>query len=75
MEVAELERGHQILDTALRTRANVAVADIDLQGLDGLTAAEQLGADSAQQLWIPISAATFGPDTRLSVHEEPLMEL
>jgi two-component system, NarL family, response regulator DesR len=42
MEVAELERGHQILDTALRTRANVAVADIDMQALDGLTAAEQL---------------------------------
>jgi CheY-like chemotaxis protein len=49
--------------------------DIDLPGLDGLTAAEQLGSDSTQQLWIPISAATFGPDTRSTVHEEPLVEL
>ena len=40
--VAELDRGDQILDTALRTRPDVAVLDIDLPGLDGLTAAEQL---------------------------------
>lgn len=35
--VAELERGDQIVETALRTQP-----DIDLPGLDGLTAAEQL---------------------------------
>jgi two-component system, NarL family, response regulator DesR len=40
--VAELERGDQIVQTALRTRPDVAVVDIDLPGLDGLTAAEQL---------------------------------
>jgi two-component system, NarL family, response regulator DesR len=40
--VAELDRGDQIVQTALRTRPNVAVVDIDLPGLDGLTAAEQL---------------------------------
>ena len=40
--VAELDRGDQILDTALRTRPDVAVVDIDLPGLDGLTAAAQL---------------------------------
>jgi two-component system response regulator DesR len=40
--VAELDRGDQILDTALATRPDVAVLDIDLPGLDGLTAAEQL---------------------------------
>ena len=40
--VAELERGDQIVDAALRTRPDVAVLDIDLPGLDGLTAAEQL---------------------------------
>jgi two-component system response regulator DesR len=40
--VAELERGDEILTTALRTRPDVAVLDIDLPGLDGLTAAEQL---------------------------------
>jgi two-component system, NarL family, response regulator DesR len=40
--VAELERGDEIVDTALRTRPDVAVVDIDLPGMDGLTAAEQL---------------------------------
>ncbi len=40
--VAELERGDQIVDYALRTRPDVAVLDIDLPGLDGLSAAEQL---------------------------------
>jgi two-component system response regulator DesR len=40
--VAELERGDLILETALRTRPDVAVVDIDLPGMDGLTAADQL---------------------------------
>ena len=40
--VAELERGDTIVQTALRTRPHVAVLDIDLPGLDGLTVAEQL---------------------------------
>jgi two-component system, NarL family, response regulator DesR len=40
--VAELERGDQIVATALATRPDVAVLDIDLPGLDGLTAAQQL---------------------------------
>jgi two-component system response regulator DesR len=40
--VAELERGDQIVATALETRPDVAILDIDLPGLDGLTAAEQL---------------------------------
>lgn len=40
--VAELDRGDQIVDTALQARPDVAVVDIDLPGLDGLTAAEQL---------------------------------
>lgn len=40
--VAELDRGDQIVAAALRTRPDVAVLDIDLPGLDGLTAAGQL---------------------------------
>jgi two-component system response regulator DesR len=42
--VAELERGDEIIPTAQRTRPDVAVVDIDLPGMDGLTAAEQLQA-------------------------------
>jgi len=40
--VAELDRGDTILETALRTRPDVAVIDIDLPGLDGLSAAGAL---------------------------------
>jgi two-component system, NarL family, response regulator DesR len=40
--VAELDNGDDIVPTALRTRPDVAVVDIDLPGIDGLTAAEQL---------------------------------
>ncbi|MFF4501938.1 DNA-binding response regulator [Streptomyces sp. NPDC001401] len=40
--VAELERGDQILSAAREHRPDVAVIDIDLPGLDGLSAAELL---------------------------------
>jgi two-component system response regulator DesR len=40
--VAELERGDEILDTALRVQPDVALLDIDLPGLDGLCAAQEL---------------------------------
>jgi two-component system response regulator DesR len=40
--VAELDRGDQILEAALQTRPDVAVLDIDLPGMDGLSAAEAL---------------------------------
>jgi two-component system, NarL family, response regulator DesR len=40
--VAELDRGDGIVATALETRPDVAVLDIDLPGLDGLTAAGTL---------------------------------
>lgn len=42
--VAELNRGDTIVETALRLRPDVAVFDVDLPGLDGLTAAERLHA-------------------------------
>lgn len=40
--VSELDNGRAIVDEALRHRPDVAVIDIDLPGLDGLTAAAQL---------------------------------
>lgn len=40
--VAELERGDEIVSTARRTQPDVAVLDIDMPGLDGLSAADQL---------------------------------
>ncbi|MFE9746987.1 DNA-binding response regulator [Saccharothrix saharensis] len=40
--VAELDRGDGVVEAALRTRPDVAVLDVDLPGLDGLTAAERL---------------------------------
>lgn len=43
--VAELERGDEVLAAARETQPDIAVLDIDLPGLDGLTAAEQLHAD------------------------------
>ncbi|MFF0341339.1 DNA-binding response regulator [Kribbella sp. NPDC004875] len=42
--VAELERGDEVLAAARETQPDIAVLDIDLPGLDGLTAAEQLHA-------------------------------
>ncbi len=42
--VAEVAAGDQIVPTALRTAPDVAVIDIDLPGMDGLTAASQLHA-------------------------------
>ncbi|MET9681140.1 response regulator transcription factor [Streptomyces coeruleorubidus] len=40
--VAEVERGDEIVDTALKCQPDVAIIDIDLPGLDGLTAAARL---------------------------------
>ncbi|MEU4985660.1 response regulator transcription factor [Streptomyces sp. NPDC021969] len=40
--VCELERGDEIIDAALRVKPDIAVIDIDLPGLDGLSAAVQL---------------------------------
>lgn len=40
--VAELDRGDKVVETALLTQPDVAVLDIDMPGLDGLSAADQL---------------------------------
>ncbi|MFI2289912.1 response regulator transcription factor [Streptomyces niveus] len=40
--VCEVERGDQIVDMALKHRPEVAIIDIDLPGVDGLSAATQL---------------------------------
>ncbi|GAB7032002.1 response regulator transcription factor [Streptomyces sp. NPDC021749] len=40
--VAEVERGDEIVPTALRTDPDLALIDIGLPGMDGLTAAAQL---------------------------------
>lgn len=42
--VAELARGDLIIEAAPRTGPDVAVPDVGLPGMDGLTAAEQLHA-------------------------------
>lgn len=40
--VVDIDRGDEILPAARRTSPHVAIIDIDLPGLDGLSAAEQL---------------------------------
>ncbi|MEV4972436.1 response regulator transcription factor [Streptomyces scopuliridis] len=40
--VSELERGDQVLPAALEHRPDIAIIDIDLPGIDGLTAAARL---------------------------------
>jgi two-component system response regulator DesR len=40
--VAELDRGDTVVETALRVRPDVAVLDIDMPGLDGLSVAARL---------------------------------
>ncbi|MER5807293.1 response regulator transcription factor [Streptomyces sp. NPDC002033] len=46
--VAEVESGSDILPTARRLRPDVAVLDIDLPGVDGITAAAQLHQELPQ---------------------------
>ena len=40
--IADLDRGDRVLESAERTRPDVAVLDIDMPGLDGLAVAAQL---------------------------------
>lgn len=46
--VAEVDRGDDIVSTALRVRPDVAVIDIGLNGLDGLSAARTLRKESPE---------------------------
>ncbi len=46
--VAEVGRGDEVLAAAKRTQPNVAVVDIDLPGIDGLSAAAQVHAEVSQ---------------------------
>jgi two-component system response regulator DesR len=43
--VAEVERGDRVVEAARGARAEVAVLDIEMPGLDGLSAAEALGRE------------------------------
>ncbi len=43
--VAEVARGDEVLDAALRVRPDVALLDIEMPGASGLEAAEQLAAE------------------------------
>ncbi|PXX60918.1 LuxR family two component transcriptional regulator [Nocardia tenerifensis] len=40
--VAELDRGDRVVDEIVRTRPDVALLDIDMPGLDGISAAERV---------------------------------
>lgn len=40
--VAEVDRGDTVVDVALRTKPDVAILDIEMPGLDGLSAAQRL---------------------------------
>ena len=68
--VAELERGDQIVEAALRTRPDVAVVDIDLPGLDGLTAAEQrvLAVQEIEAVWDVLESLSDNQRTVFLLH-------
>jgi DNA-binding NarL/FixJ family response regulator len=57
--VAQLDRGDKIVETALRTRPDVAIVDIDLPGLDGLTAAERLHEQLPAAPWCSLASASL----------------
>jgi two-component system, NarL family, response regulator DesR len=59
--VAELASGDEIVPVALRRRPNVAIIDIDLPGLDGLTAAAELHQQLPQCRTLILTALT-GPE-------------
>jgi len=56
--VAEVERGDRVVPTALEVRPDVALLDIEMPGLSGLDAAEQL-ADALPEC-LTVIVTTFG---------------
>jgi two-component system, NarL family, response regulator DesR len=60
--VAEVGRGDEILEAARRTRPDVAVVDIDLPGVDGLSAAAQVHAELRECRTLVLTALG-GPGT------------
>ena len=56
--VAEVERGDAVLEAARRTRPDVALVDIEMPGLDGISVAAQLTAALPQTRTLIVT--TFG---------------
>jgi two-component system response regulator DesR len=56
--VAEVDRGDRVVDEALRTRPDVALLDIEMPGLDGLSAAAELATASPETRVLVVT--TFG---------------
>ena len=49
--VADVGRGDEAVEQALRLRPDIAVLDIDMPGLDGLAAAERLARELPACRW------------------------
>lgn len=58
--VASVERGDEVMAAASRTRPDVAVLDIDLPGVDGLTVAERM-ADELPECRVVVLTAFGNP--------------
>jgi two-component system, NarL family, response regulator DesR len=56
--VAEVDRGDRVLATAKRTRPDVALLDIEMPGLDGISAAEELAHERLETRSLILT--TFG---------------
>jgi two-component system, NarL family, response regulator DesR len=56
--VAEVDRGDRVLATAKRTRPDVALLDIEMPGLDGISASEELARERPETRSLILT--TFG---------------
>ena len=82
--VADVERGDEVVGAARRTRPDVAVLDIDMPGIDGLTAAARAARRAARDAHPdphrprparPPDARARGPRRRLHEKDAPSDEL